>query len=81
MLLGCETTCVLGRTGTASGAGGQGASKRRSSGCVMRRLGKESGMWGVWALGQIEKAWAGVVGVSEVGEAVADLGRRRVVQS
>ena len=64
-----------------SRAGEQGASMRRSSACVMRQLGKEAGMWGVWAVGWIEKTWAGVVGVSEVGEAVADLGRRRVVQS
>lgn len=28
-----------------------------------------------------KKAWAGVLGVSEVGEDVADLGRRRVGQS
>ena len=44
-------------------------------------MGKEAGPWGVWAMGQIEKARAGVLGVSEVGEAVADLGRRHVVPS
>ena len=32
-------------------------------------------------MGRIERARAGVLGVSEVGEAVADLGRRRVVLS
>ena len=40
-----------------------------------------AGPWGVWAMGRIEKARAGVLGVSEVGEAVADLGRKHVVQS
>ena len=30
---------------------------------------------------KIEKVQAGVLGVSEVGEEVSDLGRRRVVQS
>ena len=44
-------------------------------------MGEEAGPWGVWAMGWIEKARAGVLGVSEVGEAVADLGRRRVVLS
>ena len=32
-------------------------------------------------MGWLEKAWAGVLGVSKVNEAVADLGRRRVVPS
>ena len=44
-------------------------------------MGKEAGPWGVWAMDCTEKAWAGELGVSEVGEAVADLGRRRVVPS
>jgi len=44
-------------------------------------LGKEAAPWGVWAMGWIEKARAGVLGVSEVGEAVANLGGRQVVQS
>ena len=44
-------------------------------------MGKEAAPWGVWAMGWIEKARAGVLGVSEVGEAVADLGGRQVVQS
>ena len=44
-------------------------------------MGKEAGPWGVWVMGWIEKARAGDLGVSEVGEAVADLGRRRVVPS
>ena len=44
-------------------------------------MGKEAGLRGVWAMGRIEKARAGVLGVSEVGEAVSDLGRRRVVLS
>ena len=43
-------------------------------------MGKEAGPWGVWAMGWIEKAWAEVLGVSDVDEAVADLGRRHVVQ-
>ena len=44
-------------------------------------MGKEAGPWGEWAMGWIEKARAGVLGVSEVGEVVADLGRKHVVQS
>ena len=44
-------------------------------------MGKEAGPWGVWVMGWIEKAWAGVLGVSEVGAAVADLGGRWVVHS
>ena len=48
---------------------------------MMRRLGQRSRAMGrVWAMGRIEKAWAGL-GVSEVGEAVSDLGRRQVVPS
>ena len=44
-------------------------------------MGKEAGPWGVWVMGRIEKARAGDLGVSKVGEVVADLGRRWVVQS
>ena len=35
----------------------------------------------MWEVGRIAKARLGVLDVSEVGEAVADLGRRRVVLS
>ena len=49
--------------------------------CVMRWLGKRSSAMGNVGDGWIEKARAGVLGVSEVGAAVANLGGRRVVQS
>ena len=44
-------------------------------------MGKEAAPWGVWAMDKIEKVQAGMLGVSEVGEAVANLGGRQVVQS
>ena len=55
---------------------------RRSSVCDEMAWAKKQGH-GEWdmRLRSIEKVQAGVLGVSEVGEAVADLGRRRVVQS
>ena len=69
----------LGKAGTTSRADGQGGSMRRSSACDEMAWAKKQGH------GECGR-WAGLrrhgeLGVSEVGDAVSDLGRRQVVPS